>query len=185
MSRSTSLLILLGYNGTGKSTLLKKLIEAEAKKGGKALIVTPDDIEWPEYQWMNPKQPSDFNYKGIRKCIYEDSSTMEDISKNFRDGIVALDDCRSYLNANTDQEVHRFLIRRRQMQADIIAVGHGFTEVPPKFFTFANYFILFNTQDDISERKKVMREYDRMVAAQNRINSKSKDDFHYYEIIKR
>ncbi len=185
MARTAKCIVLAGFNGTGKSTMLKKLVEAEVKAGGKALIVTPDDIEWPEYHFIDPEDPGQFQFKGVKKIIYNDTGTIEQITTNFRNGILPLDDCRSYLTAQTDKEIHRLLIRRRQMQVDVVAVGHGFTEIPPKFFTFATHFILFKTEDDIYSRKNVIRDFDKMLEAQARINKKAETDPHYFEVIRR
>ena len=66
---------------------------------------------------------------------------------------------------------------------DIIACGHGFTEVPPKMFTFATHYALFKTIDNIERRKNVIQNFEVMKEAQARINQKAQTDPHYYEII--
>ena len=182
--RATKCIIILGYNGTGKTTLVKKLIINELKKReSHILIVTPDDIEFLNIPYVHPK----FNqriewYSGARKIIYTDG-LLSTIADYFKNGLLIFDDCRAYFGAALEQDLHNILIRRRQKMIDIIAVGHGFTEVPPKFFTFASHIILFKTIDNIDRRKNVLKDFEAMKAAQKRINERAIKDPHYFEII--
>lgn len=181
--RATKLTIILGYNGTGKTTITKKIVLHELKKKRRALIITPDDIEWPTVEMVHPKFPHRIReYVGARKMIYQ-PGILEIISENFRNGLLIFDDCRAYLTASLDADLHNIMIRRRQKMMDIIAVGHGFTEVPPKFFTFGSELILFRTIDNIEKRKPVIRNFEAMKAAQIRINQRAETNPHYSEVI--
>jgi hypothetical protein len=97
--------------------------------------------------------------------------------------MVIFDDCRAYFTAALDNDLHALLISRRQHMIDIVAVGHGFTEVPPKMFTFATHYTLFKTLDNIDRRKNVIQNFEEMKAAQLRINKIAATDPHYHEII--
>lgn len=182
--RNAKLIVIIGTNGTGKTTLVKKLVANELKKNkARVLIVTPDDIEFPTVPLVHPHFPYRVGvYLGARKIIFTDD-TLEIIRRYFHDGLLIFDDCRAYLGAALEQDLHALLIRRRQKAMDIIAVGHGFTEIPPKFFTFATEFILFRTLDNIERRKNVLRNYEAMKEAQARVNEKAKSEPHYYEVI--
>jgi len=183
MNRATKLSIILGYNGTGKTTLTKKIVMHELRHKRRALIITPDDIEWPTIEMVHPRFPERIReYVGARKIIYE-PGILPIISNNYRNGILIFDDCRAYLTASLDSDLHNIMIRRRQKMMDIIAVGHGFTEVPPKFFTFASEIILFRTIDNIDMRKPIIRNFEQMKAAQIRINKAAQTNPHYYEVI--
>jgi ABC-type sugar transport system ATPase subunit len=182
-NRETKLTIILGYNGTGKTTITKKIVLNELKHQRRALIITPDDIEWPQIEYVHPKFPHRIrDYVGARKIIYQDG-LLPIIADNFRNGLLVFDDCRAYFKASLDSDLHELLIRRRQKMYDIIAVGHGFTEVPPKFFTFASEIILFRTKDNIHKRKDVLINFDEMQEAQRRINNKAQQNPHYFEVI--
>ena len=98
-------------------------------------------------------------------------------------GMVLFDDCRAYFTAALDNDLHALLIRRRQKMIDIMVAGHGFTEVPPKFFTFATHYALFKTIDNIERRKNVIQNYEVMRQAQARINARAEKEPHYFEII--
>ncbi len=184
-TRTPKQIVVLGTNGTGKTTFVKKLVANELKKpDSQVLIVVPDDMEWPSIPWVHSKFPNRIeNYVKARKIVYY-PGLIDVIREKFRNGMVVFDDCRSYFTAALEIDLHSLLIRRRQQMIDIVACGHGFTEVPPKFFTFATHYALFKTIDNINRRKYDMQNFEEMKAAQQRINDKSKEDIHYFEIIK-
>lgn len=173
--------IILGANGTGKTTLLRSILQSSNQR---TLIVTPDDIEWTDYEAVTLDKPEDFIFTGIRRHVFDTSKngTLKKL-EFFKKGILVFDDCRSYFPAKTPPELHQLLIRRRQREVDVFAVGHGFTEVPPVFFTFANGIFLFRTTDNIIRRKDCLKDFDKTAGAQVRVNHKAKSDPHYVEYI--
>ena len=183
--RTTKLILIIGYNGTGKSTTVKKLLANELKKPeGRALIITPDDMEFSFLPLVNMRFPNRLGqYVKARRMIFE-PGTLEYIAQNANRQLVVFDDCRAYLGAATEQALHTLLIRRRQKELDLIAVGHGFTEIPPKLFTFCSDIILFRTMDNIDKRKEVLKDFEGMKAAQARINRHAETNPHYFEWIK-
>ncbi|MBO7255011.1 MAG: hypothetical protein J6U79_01375, partial [Paludibacteraceae bacterium] len=66
---------------------------------------------------------------GIQRHIFNPKYSLDAVA-HFRKGILVFDDCRSYFQDRTDPKVRELLIRRRQREVDIFAVGHGFTQVP-------------------------------------------------------
>ncbi len=183
--RQTKRIIVLGYTGTGKTTFLQDMINNALKKPNpRIIIITPDDSEWLNYKHSDFCLPSDFNFFGTKRHIFNENYTMKMISEYAYNSLILLDDCRFYITSQIEKELHGFLIRSRQHMNDIVAIGHGFTEVPPKFFTFASHIVLFHTKDNINKRKDYIKDFSRMVNAQIRVNQKSISDFHYKEIIK-
>ena len=172
----------MGYNGTGKSTFCRKMVDHAVKSGRRALIVTPHDMEWQDIPFLNTETDEIKTFTGIRRIIYDDGTL--DFLVNYRRGVLVFDDCRVYLKSNTNPQIHRLLISRRQQMLDLIAVGHGFTEVPPKFFTFSSEIILFKTLDNIAKRKDVIKDFEKMVKAQYSVNEMAVTKPHHYEIIK-
>lgn len=179
--RAAKLTIIIGTNGTGKTTLLRTIINRSAQR---ALIVTPDAAEWLEYAENDLATPDKVNFTGINRHIFNPYADSLSKIGFFSRGILVFDDCRSYLKAATDEVVHDILIRRRQRMIDVFAVGHGFNEVPPVFFTFCSDIFLFRTTDNIVRRKNCLKDYERMKQAQLRINKKAQTEPHYFEYIK-
>ena len=197
--RETERIIILGTNGTGKSTISKKLVLNEIKKpDGHAIIVTQHLNEWTNLEDVNRRfiDKRVGEYAKARRLIFQ-KGDLQYLEQSFRNGLLLFEDCRMYLHSATDEELHSMLIASRQRSVDIVAVGHGFTEVPPKFFTFSTKIILFKTRDNIKMRKPVLLNFEEMQETQLRINQRADDtskawtasgkiadNKHYYEIIK-
>lgn len=181
--RTTKLTILLGFNGTGKSTMLKNILDSMLANGHRALIVTPDSIEWTDVEETLLNKKSDYLFTGIRRHIFNPRTTL-DALQHFKKGVLVFDDCRAYFKDSTDDRVRELLIRRRQKELDIFAVGHGFTQVPPVFFTFASHYILFKTVDNIDRRKNCINaNFDFIKESQAFVNEQAKLNPHFYRII--
>jgi hypothetical protein len=189
MERETKQTIVLGYNGTGKSTLVSKIIEAYAKQPGrKALVITPDPVEWRDKAETILTKPSDFKFEGIRRYIWStvdktDEIAMQNIGKWYYDGMLIFDDCRSYIEAFTPPWLKYLYLRRRHKMIDLMLVAHGFTDVPPQAFTNCSDLFLFRTNDKMERRKRELNKYDELLAHQARINRKAETNKHYYERI--
>lgn len=199
-STQTCMTVLLGTNGTGKTTALRNIL---LQSGKRCLIITPDDREWDDFPMTELREgvAADFQFSGIKRHIWNPKYSLR-VLKYFQNGILVFDDCRAYLRAVTSDEIHQLMIRRRQRAVDIFAVGHGYTEVPPVFFTFATDFILFQTRDNIERRKFVIRNFEAVKAKTEEVNAiaagkkahpknypdpelagKRKTDFHYCDHI--
>lgn len=176
--------ILVGINGTGKTTFLKNVLTQTVTAENRALIVTPDPTEWKDVQEVAGCEIATFN--GIRKVIYY-KGCMEMIQQYYSNGILVMDDARTYIHAQSDDFMIWLQIRRRQAGIDIFTMFHGLTQVPPVFFTFATNLILFYTKDNIKRRGDYVDEddFNEIEAAKRRIAAKVKaGDPYYYEIIK-
>lgn len=171
-SNMTTMTVLLGTNGTGKTTAVKNIAKAS---GQRVLVITPDDREWTEYPLteLRSGHSEDFQFAGIRRHIWNDKHTLR-MLQYFQNGLIIFDDCRAYLRASTADEIRQLLIRRRQRNVHIMVSGHGFTEVPPVFFTFATDFILFFTRDNIKRREAYIRNFEAVQNKQEEVNAIAK-----------
>lgn len=187
--RSAKCTIVLGFNGTGKTTYLLStltlLLQMANQKGErlKILIITPDDAEWTQYPENLLATPDDFVFDGIQRHIFDPQRTL-DLLQYYKNGIIVFDDCRCYFKDNIDSRITDLLIRRRQRSIDIFAVGHGFTTVPPKFFTYYSDAILFKTVDNIDRRKDCITNFDFFKQKQAEVNQKALHNPHYHIRIK-
>lgn len=188
MTRSSELNVIVGFNGTGKSTLIQKFIDLEVqKRKGRVMIVTPDPFEWKHYPEVNPMDPDCFkNIASPQKIIFEPGviELIADQYNGFFDGLIAFDDCRSYTKPNIQEALRTLIIRRRQRSHDIIAAGHGITEIPPVFITYANRYSIFYTQDNPDRRKEELgTAYEPFKQATLDVNAKFNSDPHFFKII--
>lgn len=185
--RTAKMIMLIGANGTGKTTLLKHIV---AMSGQRALIITLDDTEWNEKdEYGNDLYPinelatrDDYVFTGIQRHIFG-PRTLQAISA-FKKGIIVFDDCRTYLDDHTDEQIHKLMIRRRQREVDFMASTHSFDEMPRRFFAFTSDIFLFQTKGNIDIRRGVIQNIDSMKAIQARVNSIARTNKHYYEHIK-
>ena len=108
MERAARTAILMGANGTGKTTLLRNIITELQQK---TIIITPDDAEWREFEETQLKCKDDYNYTGVRRHIFNpaNNGTLPRL-EFFKKGIIFFDDCRAYLGAATDDPIRRFLL---------------------------------------------------------------------------
>ena len=115
--------------------------------------------------------------------IHTEKETFSKILKHYRNGNLVLDDCRCYVDAAPEPDMMTLLRRKRQYGLDVFAMAHGFTEVPPKFYTFATHYILFSTEDEPTRIKKNIPNYEDFYALKDFVDQKALNDPYYYKII--
>lgn len=171
MSRKAKGYIILGYNGTGKSTFAKQLLLKELEKDNRALVITPDPVEWQNLTEIDIKDVKRF--KGAAKIVYSEE-VLQAVFNDFRNGLLIMDDYRVFdINANSKEAaiMKNFFRRKRQKMLDIAVVAHGFTEVvPTALFTLTDYYVLFETKDSIKKLKEYLLNYEILKKHQEEIN---------------
>ena len=175
--RQSLFFIIVGTNGTGKTTLLNELIR---KTGKKALIIDPDGMEWKEIKEIEPIQASDFS-SGYAKILAPSSEEIDEVI-NFQNGSLVLDDCRYYLKSRMEESIRKILIRRRHNSIDVFAVSHGLSEVPASFYTFATHLICFKTNDSLV-RLRNNTDKEKIANLRKAIDSVNRHpDHHHYKV---
>ena len=136
--------LIIGTNGTGKTTLLKRLIDESNKK---TFIIEPDGMEWeevPEITIENFDKFLDIDRSVKGRIIAPEPDDLETFIE-FQNGNLVLDDCRYYLKSRMEEQIRKVLIRRRQNNVDIYAVAHSLMDIPAQFWVFSTHLILFKT----------------------------------------
>ena len=181
--------VFVGAPGTGKTTVLREILRRNLENGRRALIVTPHEDEWLNIPLVHPKFPDRIQtYKGARRVIAYELDDIASICRNYRHGLLVFDDCKSYIPDTPHPMIRRMLAGCRQNDVDFFAVGHGFTTVPPIFFTYATHFFIWHTTDNVTVRKNRIGNYQLVESAVQSVNGKFQSDpirnAHYYEIVK-
>lgn len=176
MARTAKLTIILGTNGTGKTTMLRHILDSSPQR---ALIVTSHVEEWTDLPENNLATPQDFLFQDRQRHIIRRGYTIERL-KHFKQGILIFDDCKTFIG-DKNAALEELLIARRQLELDIFYIAHGFTRVPPLFYPYFSDLILFRTKDNPSSRKKDLLQYKEIMEVQKRINQRAQQDPHYYE----
>lgn len=161
--------VIFGGQGTGKTTFQVELIIEYAEKNPdkRVLLILPDDSE-DKFDPIEEVAYRDVRrVKGIRKVIVDNMNIFTDLynwhvndkhpqyTGRFR-GLIIADDA-GVLIKRRDENVLKFMRRRRQANADIITSFHGLrNEIPPSFFGYVNRMVIFNTTDSPEETIKLL-----------------------------
>ena len=94
--RKAELNLVIGANGTGKTSFLQKEV---LPKYQKALIITPDPAEWKQYPIVSIDELKYFN--AIGRMVYSGPQMLQNVSKRFYGGALLLDDAMAYLDEQT------------------------------------------------------------------------------------
>lgn len=181
--RDPKCILILGTNGTGKSTLACNMMN----DAGKGLMVLPQFDDWAEMlPPTNIYSKKQLEYTGIKHHIYKNDDDFAAIFKNYHNGILTLDDCRVYVKSDL-RHSHLFPIlqRRRQMMCDIILMAHGFKTTPPQFFTFITDYVIFKVNDSPEIRKMDLgTNYDIVSKTVEQVRKMAEKQFNVFKWIK-
>lgn len=181
--RKTQLNLVVGINGTGKTTFLRQNIVEQRHK---VLVITPDECEWRQLPIVEEARDI-FYLNGTARMIYRDAGTLERAIRYYSGGALILDDAMAYLGFQTPETMRYLYIRRRQRGVDVFLVAHGLRQVPPQAFTFGSYLVLFATTENFTSRRRELDAeiYSRIVEAQGEMNAEARQGNPYgYKIIK-
>lgn len=182
--RKTYLDLVVGINGTGKTTFLRKNVVERSRK---SLVVTPDEAEWRFLPTVSSAQEI-YNLQGAARLVCDGSEEqLLMVTRSFYGGALVFDDAMAYLQFGSTSPVMRYVyIRRRQYGVDIYLVAHGLRQVPVQAFTFGSHLILFATTENFSARKRELdpETYARIEAAQQELRERcGKGDPYAYTIL--
>ncbi|MEO0339713.1 MAG: hypothetical protein AAF242_10910 [Bacteroidota bacterium] len=177
--RDAQITILIGRNGTGKSTFCERIIKAV---GTRALVLTYNGAPkiWRSYKEVKLSDKRGMRFKrGIRTAIaarYEintrKNQSFEYIYRHFSDGIVIFDDCRGYIGSNVDNDrfFRQLLLDFRHKMLDLFFVVHSPTDVPPRVWGFATSVFVGATDALIDPRQVKTHSAQRIMEIQQEVN---------------
>jgi hypothetical protein len=174
--RQVLFFIVCGTNGTGKTTLVKKLIG-----GRKTLVVDPDGLEWSNLPTIEMEEMTMLKPNAQARIIAPGYKEITALT-NYTHGNLVLDDCRYYVRSRIEEGVRQLLVRRRQKDVDIFAVAHSLNEVPPTFWTFATHLVLFKIKDNPERLKHNIPKFHELTK-QHIPEIAAHSDHHYYRVI--
>jgi len=178
--RKSRCILILGKPGTGKSTLAYKLM----KEYGRGLMVLPSYDDWADIlPELDINCPDSYNYNGVKHHVYNTDNDFYYIYNMYHNGIACFDDVRAYIPSNFDySHFKKMLIRPRQRMLDVIIMAHGFSEVPPKLFTFITDYVIMDIEDSPDIRKKYLSgKLDILTKTVDFVKSKAHNNPHYFK----
>ncbi len=187
-TRQAKRIVIVGTNGTGKTTLLHKIVDNAHQR---TLIITSHPYEWnetnangePLYPLNELRRNDDFKFEGVQRHLFDPERTMKILHK-FRRGLVVFDDCRTFFPDKTAESIHKILISSRQLMLDEIFVCHGVTDIPLRMFTFGPEFFMFRTTDNMDRRSRGVLNYQLIEQMQRKVNRIAVHNPFYYEYFK-
>ena len=178
-------IVAVGKPGTGKTTQIRRIVRSALLAKRRVLVVTPHENEWLDLPEVHPRFPERItSYVGGRRIVIRELEQFREVCRLFKNGLLVCDDCRVYIPDTPDPTVRAMLISCRQDDRDVIAVGHGFTTVPPLFFTYATHFMIFATTDKVDRRQKCVLNFPAVKYTVDAVNKEALEDPHTFKIIK-
>ena len=157
------LILIVGSTGQGKTFYTKKLLE------GKKTLIFDVNNEYGEeneslanksdYIKFTPNQTISMQSKKIPpRARYIDCKIKEfiDIATLCTNRFIVFEDATGFLKGRTSETMDQLMQKRRHTNNSIILLFHSIDSIPPRIMQFANYLILYKTQD---EEKKVKSKY--------------------------
>jgi ABC-type oligopeptide transport system ATPase subunit len=197
--RDAQITIVIGRNGTGKSTFCEKLVKG---MGARALAVTYNGMPkiWRPYPEVDITHKKKMTFKkGIRQVIaarYEEgrnkNKVFHYVYKHYRDGVIIWDDCRGYIGSavDTNQAFRQLLLDFRHKMLDMIFVVHSPTDVPPRVWGFTTTVWVGATDALVNKSQVKTSSADEIIAAQQYVNkvfraAKQRGDNSHYGLFKK
>ena len=196
--RDAEVTIIVGRNGTGKSTFCEKLVKGLSQR---TLAVTYNGMPkiWRPYKEVDITSARAMKFKkGIRQVIaarYEESSRKNHVFRhiytNFHNGIIIWDDCRGYIDSAVDNNKYfrQLILDFRHRMLDMIFVVHSPSDVPPRLWGFASTAWIGATDSLVNKSQVRTHSADRIIEVQHEVNeafkkAKLKGDGGHYGIFK-
>lgn len=191
-SRKNFCYLLMGTNGTGKSSFLIQILKQIISGNKRALILNPSEEEkWEQFPIAKMDELPTFT--GIRQLKPDDDfritdyirymRLLEKVYKYYENGILIIDDAKVFLGNNLQSQMTQMMIKRRQKNIDMFLVFHSIGQVPPSLFPYSTHIVLFKTNENRNKwvNKFPIEGFENVV---NRVNAGAESNPYHNEVIK-
>lgn len=157
--RMEKVCLIIGRRGSGKTTLIRKLINSSSKP--KTLVM--DTLDHPSYRDLPTiADHAQLRYwqRGCYRIYGRPAPILASIYEYVHNALVVFEDAAKYLPAKLPEECRNFLIDSKQKGVDVILPFHGFGMVPPDLFRLADTITIFKTNENLAAYKSKIPNFD-------------------------
>lgn len=165
--------IVVGTNGTGKSTLVNQVIE---RTHFRDVLVYIENIDTYGNPFKKLPTVPFYSYKGGKVTIDADEVPFDKfinaVVDHFRNGMLVIDEAGMYQMFEKGMPIPalvKLFKQRRKYNIEIYFIYHGVSEIPVRLFKWCNNVILFHQTDEFKHKAAVIPRIDELRAAQQRI----------------
>jgi hypothetical protein len=185
--RYPKVIVLVGTNGTGKSTIQKKFFKYRQRN----LVVPANlyDSAFDELEYIKSANEIS-SFEGTKKVFIEDENdffNLIDYKNGLKDCGLFLDDFRNYIPASgpkLKQPIRKLFSDRRHRGMDIYLSTHSPRQIHPDIFAYQPIIFLFKTTEAFPDSlNQKIPNLEKLKIAQRRVNLMSKKNPYYFEII--
>ena len=197
-NRKAEFIIMVGTNGTGKSTIMKKFLPMNERN----LIIPANGLDeaWLEIPKLECKPvfigkkidhyeiPGLNSFRGTRQVVIYDEKMFDAIchpENGYMNGGLFMDDFKNYIptKGTLPANVNRLFSDRRHKMLDIFAATHSYQKINADMFDFEPTILQFKTTRPLTDylSDKIMN-FEELKVVFDRVNEKSEKNAHYFEI---
>lgn len=183
--RDAEVTLVIGFRGHGKSTFVANAVQASPKRDA---LLYVDEL-FLDTDAMKPFPLVDFyKYAGGKMKVnaeeIEYREFLQQIIKNFRNGIVVIDEGGEYERVRLTDEMYSLCRRVVKQNVDVYICYHGVSDIPVDQLKYVNNVVMFHTIDQFERKAKSLWRARDLMAAQERIAKKVKHNKYACEWIK-
>lgn len=168
--RMNQVTIVVGRRGAGKTTFVLKIVKS--KRYDKVLII--DTLDHPSYRAYQIIQPDMLPRwkKGIKRLLVNEDNfdeLMQTVKEHVHGALVLFEDAGKYIIEKVPPNLRQFVLDTKQTDVDAIFLYHGFGDVVPRLFRYADNLTMCKTNDVLKSYKYKIPNYNAVELAFNAV----------------
>lgn len=196
ISNRNKIYIVVGVMGTGKTTVTKEVVIQYIKKRRKNVLIFDINNEYAPIKEIRPEDVQrtfntndgipkirrivpdslNFNIKKNEDPVEEAAITT---ARNFRNGLLVLEDIGQYMSDVRKKRVYGALISLRHKGVDIIFIFHSLGDIHKKLRNLASIYRIHFTYDNMQECKKRFYNFQNIAIAHGIVQHRYKNGDKY------